>query len=70
MLARVGHRAARPQRPDDLNGLLEHLVAQPGKWSMPADYVFVEILACTEAEGEPPSDSSCMVAAFCATTAG
>ena len=28
-------------------------MAQSGKWPLPADDVFVEILACAETEGEP-----------------
>jgi hypothetical protein len=44
MLAPV-RRSRRPQRPDDLDGLAEYLVAQGRKWPLPADNVFVDILA-------------------------
>jgi len=53
MLAPVGHVAARPQRPDDLDGLAEHFVSHSGQRPLPADDVLVEILARAEAEGEP-----------------
>jgi hypothetical protein len=69
-LPRLGHRAARPQRPDDLDGLLEHLVAQPGKWPLPADNVSLRLSPAPRPRVNRPSDNSCMVAAFCATTAG
>ena len=51
--AAVGHRAARPQRPDDLDGLAEHLVPHRGEGPLPADNVLVQILARPEADGEP-----------------
>ena len=54
MPAPVRHRAARPQGPDDLDGLLEHLVAQSGNRPASPDDVLVEVLARAEAEAEPP----------------
>jgi len=66
----AGDVPPRPQGPDDLDGLLEHLVSQSGKGPPSPDNVLVEVLARAESEVNRPSDSSCMVAAFCATTAG
>jgi hypothetical protein len=47
MLAPEGHRATRPEPPDDLHRLFKHLVTQTGKRpppavSPPADNVFVQ----------------------------
>ena len=53
-LPRYVYRIARPQGPDDLDGLLEHLVAQSGKRPPPPDNVLIEVLARAEPEGEPP----------------
>ena len=54
MLAPIGHGAARPEGPDDLDRLLEHLVAHAGDGPLPADDVLVQVLARAEPEGEPP----------------
>jgi len=48
------HRPARPERPDDLHGLLEHLVAQADQRPAAADDVLVQVLARAEPQGEPP----------------
>jgi cytochrome P450 len=68
--APIRHRAARPEGPDDLHRLLEHLVAQARNGPPPADDMFVQVLACADPRVNRPSDSSYMVAAFWATTAG
>src|SRR6266545_2479806 len=53
MLAPIGHRAARPQGPDDLHRLLEHLVAHAGKRPPSANNVLVQVLARAEPKREP-----------------
>jgi hypothetical protein len=52
--APVGHRAARPQGPDDLHRLGQHLLAHAGKGPPSADDVLVQVLPSAEPEGEPP----------------
>ena len=52
-LPAIGHRVAVPERADDLDRLLEHLVAHAGDGPPSADDVFVQVLARAEPEGEP-----------------
>src|SRR5581483_10319960 len=50
--ARVGNVLARPERADDLDRLLQHLVAGARERPHPADDVLVEVLARAETERE------------------
>ena len=62
--------AALPQRPHDLDGLLEHLQAHVGRRPAVAEDVLVERLAAADAEGEAALEHTALVAAACAITAG
>jgi hypothetical protein len=59
VLALVLVVAARPQRPHDLDRLLEHLVPDVSRRPATADDVLVEVLARPDPEAETPGAHRC-----------